>query len=147
MKTKLVILMVVLVSASLTLSAQADDEDGLVVFFRPKRFTGKALTPSVYVDGKQVARLDNGRFFSMKLPAGGHEIQSSMKHSILTIEVESGETIYLEMVILTGMWRGGGRLIPAPEEDARIRLRKLKPLGPKWIKDERVGFDGRSTNR
>jgi len=34
-----------------------------VTVYRPKKFVGSALKPSVYVDGKQVARLQNGRFF------------------------------------------------------------------------------------
>ena len=37
----------------------------LLVFYRPNRYYGNALAPSVYVDGNQIARLDNGRYFSL----------------------------------------------------------------------------------
>lgn len=114
--------------------------DSLVVFYRPKRFIGSGLTPSVYVDGQQVARLDNGRYFSLPLSPGKHEITSSMKHASLSIDVRNNETVYLEMVILAGNWRGGGRFIPAPSKDALGVIEKIKPLDRKWIFDKRVNF-------
>lgn len=36
-------------------------QDGTVIVYRPGKFTGSALKPSIYVDGNQVARLANGR--------------------------------------------------------------------------------------
>lgn len=113
----------------------------LIVFYRPKRFFGSGLTPSIYVDRKQTARLDNGRFFSIYLEAGHHSFESSMKHAPLEIEIKPQETVYVEMVILAGNWRGGGRLIPAPAEDARATLKKLKPLDKQWVVDKEVVFD------
>ena len=63
------------------------DDDGLIVFFRPQRFTGSALKPSVYIDGQQIARLENGRyFFSLRLSPGKHQITSSMKQSALDLD-------------------------------------------------------------
>jgi hypothetical protein len=35
--------------------------------YRQKRFTGSALAPSIYVDDKQIARVGNGRRFTMRL--------------------------------------------------------------------------------
>jgi len=119
---------------------QQESKGGLIVFFRPKRFTGSGLTPSIYVDGSQIARLDNGRYFSLPVPAGKHTIESSMKHSPLELTVRPGEAVYLEMIILAGNWRGGGRLVPDPPEDAKRSMEKLKPLDAKWILDKRVGF-------
>lgn len=129
-----------LLSATLVAVPQ-DPDQALLVFYRPNRFSGSALTPSVYVNGEQVARLDNGRYFSLRIPAGRYEVSSSMKHAPLLIEVKPREVAFLEMVILPGNWRGGGRLIPAPAEDARAALQKLKPLDKKWIMDSRIGFE------
>jgi len=112
-------------------------QDGTVVVYRPGKFTGSALKPSVYVDGNQVARLSNGRYFSVRLAPGKHTFESSMKKEApLEVEVKSDETVYLEMVILPGTWRGGGRLIPVGQEDAKAALLKLKPL------DEKVAETG-----
>jgi len=115
---------------------------GLLVFFRPSRVYGLALVPSVYVDGKQIARLDNGRYFSLYVAPGKHVATSNMKkESPLDLDVKSGEALYLEMVIVSGTWKAGGRLVPAPAADAVQTLGKMKPLDKGYIVDKSVVFD------
>lgn len=121
--------------------SQALGTDSLIVFFRPKRFTGSGLTPSIYIDGAQVARLDNGRYFAIHVPAGKHKVESSMKHLPLEFTTGPNERVYLEMVVLAGNWRGGGRLVPDPAIEAKEVIAKLKPLDAKWIVDKRVVFE------
>jgi hypothetical protein len=124
----------------------AGDATAMLVIYRPKRYTGWELTPSVYVDGEQVARLDNGRYFVLTVKPGTHRVESSMKHDPLELEVKTGEPQYLEMVILTGNWsgviltgnwRGGGRLIPTGQSGQEA-VKKLKPLDKKWIMSRQV---------
>ncbi len=64
-----------------------------------------------------------------------------MKHAPLEIELKAGEAQYMEMVILPGTWRGGGRIIPAPAEDSLEAIKKLKPLDKNWVMSAKVGFD------
>lgn len=111
-----------------------------IVFYRPKRYMGSGLTPSIYVNGEQVARLDNGRYFVVSLPPGTYKIESSMKHDPLELELKEGKVQFLEMVILVGNWRGGGRLIPTGQDDGANAIKKLKPLDKKWVKSEKVTF-------
>ena len=123
-------ILAVLVLAAGCLSAVA--QDGTVVVYRPSKYTGSALKPSVYVDGTQAARLGNGRYISLQLAPGKHNFESSMKKAApLEVNVKSNETVYLEMVILTGSWRGGGRLIPVGQEEAKNALFNLKPSDEK----------------
>lgn len=104
-------------------------QDGAVVIYRPGKFVGSALKPSVYVDGYEAGRLENGRYISLRLVPGKHSFASSMKSEApLEMDVKPNDALYLEMVILPGNWRGGGRLIPVGQEDARNALLKLKPL-------------------
>jgi hypothetical protein len=113
-------------------SAQPDvdkSKDSTIVFFREAHFTGSALKPSIYVDGKEVDRLANGRWFSVHAESGKHELQSSAKNEPATvIETRPGETTYVQMVILTGNWRGGGRLLQVDSGEAQKVIGKLKPL-------------------
>ena len=113
-------------------SAQPEGDkgkDSTIVFFREGRFTGSALKPSIFVDGKEVERLANGRWFSVHAEAGKHQLQSSAKNEPATvIETVAGETTYVQMVILTGNWRGGGRLLQVDAGDAQKVIAKLKPL-------------------
>jgi len=104
-------------------------KDSTIVFFREGHFTGSALKPSIYVDGKEVDRLANGRWFSVHAEAGKHQLQSSAKNEPATvIETVAGQTTYVQMVILTGTWRGGGRLLQVDPGDAEKVIAKLKPL-------------------
>ena len=113
-------------------SAQPDvdkSKDSTIVFFRESRFTGSALKPSIFVDGKEMDRLANGRWFSVHAEAGKHQLQSSAKNEPATvIETVAGETTYVQMVILTGTWRGNGRLLQVDAGDAQKVIAKLKPL-------------------
>lgn len=128
---KMIVAALVLAS-SLQCFTSAQAQNGTVVVYRASKYTGSALKPSVYVDGNQVARLGNGRYISLQLAPGKHSFESSMKkEAALELEVKPSETVYLEMVILTGTWRGGGRLIPVGQEDAKSALLKLKPADGK----------------
>ena len=103
-------------------------KDSTIVFFREGHLTGSALKPSIYVDGKEADRLANGRWFSVQAAPGKHELQSSAKNQPATvIETKAGETTYVQMVIVTGNWRGGGRLMQVDSADAQKVIAKLKP--------------------
>jgi len=117
-------------TASSNSQADADkSKDSTIVFFREGRFTGSALKPSIFVDGKELDRLANGRWFSVHAEAGKHQLQSSAKNEPATvIETVAGGTTYVQMVILTGNWRGGGRLLQVDAGDAQKVIAKLKPL-------------------
>jgi hypothetical protein len=104
-------------------------KDSTIVFFRESHFTGSALKPSIYLDGKELDRLTNGRWFSVHAEPGKHQLQSSAKNEPATvIETVAGGTTYVQMVILTGNWRGGGRLLQVDGEEAQKVIAKLKPL-------------------
>src|SRR5882762_3988130 len=68
------------VAKSSSNSAQADvdkGKDSTIVFFRESHFTGSALKPSIFLDGKEMDRLTNGRWFSVHAEPGKHQLQSS----------------------------------------------------------------------
>jgi hypothetical protein len=120
------------VAAPAPIEARLDADkgkDSTIVFFRESHFTGSALKPSVYVDGKEADRLVNGHWFSVHAEPGKHELQSSAKNQPATvIETKPGETTYVQMVVVTGNWRGGGRLMQVEPTDAQKIVAKLKPL-------------------
>lgn len=104
-------------------------KDSTIVFFRESHYTGSALKPSILVDGKEIDRLANGRWFSVQAQPGKHQLQSSAKNEPATvIETVAGETTYVQMVVVTGTWRGGGRLLQVDAGEAQKVIAKLKPL-------------------
>ena len=119
----------------------AAQQTATLVFYRPKRFYGSGLTPSIYVNGDEIARMDNGRFFILAVKPGTLRIASSMKQDPLEVEAKAGKTEFMEMAIMTGTWKGGGRLIPTAAGDAKEALKKLKPLDKKWAQSDQVSFE------
>jgi len=103
-------------------------QNGTVVVYRQSKYVGSALKPSVYIDGSQATRLGNGRYVVLQVAPGKHGFESSMKNTApLEVDVKPNETVYLEMIILTGTWRGGGRLIPVGQDEGKAALLRLKP--------------------
>jgi hypothetical protein len=87
------------------------------------------LKPSIYVDGQEVARLNNGSYFTLPIKPGKHNLASGAKHEAsLDIDAKAGESNYVQMIIVTGTWRGAGRLVPVPADDGKTAISKLKPL-------------------
>jgi hypothetical protein len=118
-------------SATQTLTSQiaASQKAGTVIFYREGHFTGSALKPSIYLDGKEVARLKNGTYFTAQVDAGKHEAGSSAKHEPpLAIDVKPGETTYIQMIVVGGTWRGAGRLVPVAPDDGKTAVSKLHVL-------------------
>jgi hypothetical protein len=121
---------------------ERQSDQALLVLYRTKKRTGRTATPIVYVDDVDVARLDNGRFFSLYLKPGTHEIKSDMaNHPPIQVDASPGDVFYLEMTMMVGAHQGTGRFFQAPIDTALNEIKKLKPLDRKWVRDSRIGFE------
>ena len=117
------------VEAKLAVDPSKDAKDSTIVFFREGHMAGGALKPSIYLDGKELDRLANGRWFSVHTAPGKHDLQSSAKNEPATvIETVAGQTTYVQMIVVVGTWRGAGRLLQVAPADAQKVVAKLKPL-------------------
>jgi hypothetical protein len=127
-------------SVSASQPSPSGANDCLLVFYRPARMVGSAVRPSVYVDDRQIARLENGRYFSLSVTSGRHRIISTTKRAPLDLELKPNEIVYLEMSLVPGTWHAEGLLIPALAADATAKIAKLKRLDKGMIVESRVGF-------
>jgi hypothetical protein len=117
------------VEAKLAVDPSKDAKDSTIVFFREGHFAGSALKPSIFLDGKELDRMANGRWFSVHTAPGKHDLQSSAKNEPATvIETVASQTTYVQMIVVTGTWRGAGRLLQVAPADAQKVVAKLKPL-------------------
>jgi hypothetical protein len=107
-------------------SAAETPQPPTIVFYRPGSFYGKALKPSIYVDGKEIGRLKSGRYISYQTTAGKHLLASSKKDAELEVIVTAGQSQYVEMMIQNGAWRGAGRLVPVPVDEGKRKAEQLK---------------------
>jgi hypothetical protein len=74
-----------------------------VVVYRPTHRDPKMIKPSVYCDGKEVALMYSGRFFTIALSPGKHTIASSNEQTSVSLDAKSGVTYYVR-VFAVGKW-------------------------------------------
>ena len=116
-------------------AATKDDSQVTVYIYRYKQFVGSALSPSVYCDDTELARMENGRFFAAKLPSGKHTFHSNDKQAGIDVDLKSGQDYYIRVEIAAGMMKGHGRMALVAPEQGSYEIKKLKPLDTDKIKD------------
>ena len=108
---------------------QSGAQTATLVFYREGHFRGSALKPSVYVDDKEVARLKNGSYCTVRVDPGKHTLTSSGKHELpVVVDLKPGETSYVEMTIQPKGFHGVGRLISVPADIGKYAASRLKNL-------------------
>jgi Protein of unknown function (DUF2846) len=127
---------------------QTNDSPASVYVYRYKQFVGSALSPSVYCDENELARMDNGKFFVAKLSPGKHTFRSNDKQAGVEVELKSGQDYYIRVEIAAGMMKGHGRLVLVAPEQGAYEIKKLKPLDRDKVKDsERVTVASLEANK
>src|SRR5712675_1007410 len=66
-------------------------DKAVVYFYRYKQYAGSALAPSVYCDEAELARMENGRYFTVKLAPGKHTFRSNDKQSGVEVDLKPGQ--------------------------------------------------------
>lgn len=112
----------------------ASSEEATVFIYRPNKFPGRALEPSVFVDETELARMDNGRYFAVKLKPGKHIIRMTDDKKGYAIDMGPGQTYFFRIGIEMGMWKGHGKITLDDRERAIEEIKKLKFLGQDKIK-------------
>jgi len=125
-------------SASSPTTSTDSSAQATVYFYRYRQFAGSALSPSVYCDEIQLARMANGRFFAAHLPPGKHSFRSNDSQSGVELEIKGGEKYFIRVEIATGMMKGHGRLVLTPAEQGgyELKAKQLKPLDADKISDK-----------
>ena len=112
----------------------ASSEDATVFIYRPSKMVGKALEPSVFVDETELARMDNGRYFAIKLKPGKHIIRMTDDKKGYAIDMGPGQTYFFRIGLEMGMFKGHGKITLDDRERAVEEIKKLKFIGQDKIK-------------
>lgn len=105
---------------------------GTVIFFRPSKFVGAVIGFKVRENGQELGKLRNGKYFVLQVAPGVHqyEVHSETK-DVLTLEVEAGQTYYVQGVLGVGIVAGRPNLTPsdaATFEGMKAKLKEVPPL-------------------
>ena len=126
-------------------SGVVDDNDetilgetkAVVYIYRRKEFSTRNLQPSVYVDTDQeIARMDDGKFFIIKLDPGKHKVYVNKGFSGADINMKAGHRYYFRVTYKPGFWKARGEMEYVPREQGRFEVANMNPLEEKWIKDK-----------
>jgi hypothetical protein len=123
--------------ASTTPASDKSDTKATVYIYRYKQFTGSALAPSVFCDEVELAKMENGRYFTVRMDPGKHVFHSNDKQAGLEPDLKAGQQYFIRVEIATGFMKGHGRLIlVAPEQGGyEMKSSKLKPLDANKVVD------------
>jgi hypothetical protein len=100
---------------------------GTVVFFREKKMMGAAISYKVRENGAELCKLGSGSFCTLQVPVGKHEyVTKTEAKDVLTMEVESGETYYVQASISMGVMAGHSNLAPSTKDVFEGMKAKLK---------------------
>ena len=109
-----------------------------IYIYRIKQFAGSGLEPSVYCDEKELARMDNGRYFGVTLSPGKHVCRMGDKQTGFEIDVKEGQTYYARVSIDMGFWKGRGRLSLIQPEQGGFEIKKVKLLGASKVRNREL---------
>jgi hypothetical protein len=106
-----------------------------VYVYRLWAYFGLASDPTVYCDGTKVAKMDNGRYFMLRLAPGVHFLSFKNRKEVLDLRVEAGFE-YFVRIYSGDPYSGSGWVTPWLLETAsRVRgigeLGRVKPLKQK----------------
>lgn len=109
-------------------------QEATVFIYRPGKYVGKILEPSVFVDQTELARMDNGRYFAVRLKPGKHTIRLTDDEKGYTIDVSPGQSYFFRIELEWGMFKGHGKIMPDTRERAVKEIKNLKFLSQDKIK-------------
>jgi hypothetical protein len=115
-------------------TSAASAEEATVFIYRPKKLVGSALEPSVFVDETELARMDNGRFFAIKVKPGKHIIRMTDDKKGYALDMGPGQKYFFRIGVEAGMFKGHGKITLDDAERAIKEIQKLKFLDQDKIK-------------
>jgi hypothetical protein len=112
-----------------TTSVAPASEQATIYFYRPKRYEGYGLKPSVFVDETKAGTMHNGSSVKVSVTSGSHRIYSTDKSTGLDLNAKPGETYYVRIDIQTGFWKGHGGVTLVDPQEGKYEVGQLAHKG------------------
>lgn len=113
---------------------------GVVHIYRTKLNQGKAVHPSVACDNFPVAKIQNGRIYTMKVSAGRHNFTVGDSPNGIDVDVESGKEYFVRIDFpANASFATGASPVQVPADQGSKETRALKPLDGWYIEAATCG--------
>ncbi len=107
---------------------------GTVHIYRERLEIGKLTRPTVSCDNFPIARLENGRVYTMKMSVGRHALGTTDHPVGFFIDVEAGKEYFVRIDFpVNASLPSGATPVLVPVEQGRVETMKLKPLDGRYI--------------
>jgi hypothetical protein len=124
------------VASAIAQTASTDDSSKAVVYvYRHQHGSGPPNKPSVYCDEHELARLESGHYFSIRLDVGKHSCRSTDGQTVVRLDVKAGQTYYIRGEVVAVRGKPRGAITRMPPEQGASEARNLKPLPSSMVKD------------
>lgn len=109
---------------------------GQVVFFRESKFMGGGITWKVRENGVELGTLSSGHYFIVDADPGVHNYSATTEATdTITLEVEDGETYFVETAVAMGALIYRPNIRPSTREVFVAKLTGMKPAKPLKVKN------------
>lgn len=113
---------------------------GTVHFYRYLLKVGKAAHPIISCDAFPIARMQNGRVYTMQIPAGRHAIATSENPTGIEVDIEAGKEYFIRIDYATNAsFAIRATPVVVPVEVGREETKKLRPLDGWLVEDATCG--------
>jgi hypothetical protein len=108
--------------------------------YRPRLDVGKAAHPTVSCDAFAIARIQNGRVYTMKISPGRHSFTVGGKTDVTNIDVEPGKEYFLRVDYPPNASFAAGAIAVLVDPAQGLKeIRKLRPLDGWFIENATCG--------
>jgi hypothetical protein len=121
------------------LSAQVQPQ-ATVHIYRYKLSVGAGAHPTVSCDMFPIAKIQNGRVYSLKVSAGRHSFTTTDDQKGIMVDVESGKEYFVRIDFPpNARFRGDASPVLVAPEQGRMEILKLRPLDGQYIEAATCG--------
>jgi hypothetical protein len=103
-----------------------------VHIYRERLSVRQAAHPTITCDGFPVARLQNGRVYSLKASAGRHAFAIDEDTIGIDVDVESGKEYFVRIDYPPNTLGGRAVAVLVAPDQGRMEIQKVRPLD-KWL--------------
>jgi hypothetical protein len=128
-------------AGGLVLRAQAPAQPTATLhIYRPRLDVGKAAHPTVSCDAFAIARIQNGRVYTMKISPGRHAFTVGEKTAEIDIEAEAGKEYFLRVDYPpNASFAVGATAVLVDPAEGLKEIKKLRPLDGWFIENATCG--------
>lgn len=110
-----------------------ENTESYIIVFRGGQFASALSNYNIFIDGRKICKLSNGKYFKYPVPPGKHEIEAKKagvdimkKETFANVITRAGKNSYISCNIKTGLLREKIEMIEVVENSGKQYINNLK---------------------